>query len=60
MLPTILEAVKLAGANAPAFQALFDAAVATLGADDQAAAQDAYARAMEGSDAAHEDLQGQS
>lgn len=57
MLPIILEAIKLAGANGPAFKKLFDAAVSTLSPTDQETALTAYEDAMRGADDAHGGLQ---
>lgn len=57
MLDKIINAINLAGAATPAFKAIFDIAVASLSAADQATAKDAYARSISEADAAHNALQ---
>jgi hypothetical protein len=57
-LQKIISATLLAGANLPAFKALFDTVVDTFGEQDQVKLKDAYAKAIAGSDAAHRDAQG--
>lgn len=57
MLATILKTVVMVGSDLPAYRALFDDLVAMLGEEDQRAAKDAYAAAMERAKAAHEAAQ---
>lgn len=59
MIPfaAVMGAIKLAGAAAPAFKALFDQVVPLFSETDQAKLKDAYAQARARSDAAHEGLQ---
>ena len=57
MLATILKTVVMIGSDLPAYKALFDDLVAMLSDEDQKAAKDAYAAAMERARAAHEAAQ---
>lgn len=57
MLDVILGAIKLAGSELPAFKALFDSVVDTLGEDDQATLKAAYAEQMAKSDRQHQRVQ---
>lgn len=52
----VLAAVKLAGAAAPAFKALFDQAVQVFTPAEQSQLQDAYAAARAASDDAQDDF----
>lgn len=58
MLDVILGAIKLAGSELPAFKALFDSVVGTLGEDDQTTLKAAYAEQMAKSDRQHAKIQG--
>ena len=57
-IAAILEAIKLVGANTPAFIALFNEVKKTFSETDQAKLQAAYLDAMAASDKAHDDFQG--
>ena len=56
-LSMILNAVKLAGSELPAFKSLFEHAVSTFGTHDQATLKAAYASEIARSDDAHNAVQ---
>lgn len=57
MIEIILNAIKLAGAELPAFKTLFDGIVGTLHEKDQDKLKAAYAEAMKKSDDIHKQIQ---